>query len=98
MTVSLRFDTLTAYNAMLNGTQYALELEFLGDTMSGGVIPEGLKLQFPKVYINEPGDPEIGGPDEILVSEVSLHILEDRSSSSGYAVKALLTNDIANYD
>jgi hypothetical protein len=97
ITCSIRFDTSTAYDAMIAGTQYSLEFEYLGDTMSGSNIQEGLKLQFPKVHVNNAGDPEIGGPDEVLTSEVTFHVLEDRSSSSGYAMRALLTNDVASY-
>lgn len=88
----LRFDTTTAYSAMLNGTNYALELEFLGDTLTGSAIRRGIKFQFPKIIFAEAQDPEIGGPDEILKTEVKALVLRDTSSATGYAVRALVTN------
>ena len=98
LTMTVRFDTTTAYDAMINGTQLAAELEFLGTTLSTSIIRRGLKFQMPKLYIDDAGDPEIGGPDEILSSEITCSILKDISSTSGYAIRALVTNSVANYD
>ena len=97
LSMTVRFDTLTAYNAMLNNTQLSAELEFLGDTMSTSVIRQGLKLQMPRIYISDPGDPTIGGPDEILTAEIKAIVLRDASSASGYALRALVTNQTASY-
>lgn len=88
----IRFDTSTAYSAMINNTAFAAEFEFQGDTGTSSAIREGLKFQFPRVYISDAGDPEIGGPDEILMSDVVFKVLRDDSSAAGYAVRALLTN------
>lgn len=88
----IRFDTTTAYAAMINNTQFSAEFEFLGDTGTSSSIREGLKLQFPRVYISDAGDPEIGGPDEILTSDVMFKVLRDDTSATGYAMRALLTN------
>lgn len=97
LSASIRFDTTTAYDAMINHTQFAAEFEFQGDTISGSNIKEGIKLRFPKVYIKDAGEPEIGGPDEILVSEVTFDVLRDNSSSGGYALQAIVTNDTSDY-
>jgi len=97
LNATIRFDTTTAFDAMINETQLAVEFEFLGKTLTSSVIREGLKLQFPKVFISEAGDPEIGGPDEVLTSDVVFHVLRDDSSATGFAVRALLTNEIASY-
>jgi hypothetical protein len=94
LNLSIRFDTTTAYDAMLNATQLAAELHFQGPTLPGSSIRQGLKVQFPKVFISDSGDPEIGGPDEILKSEVSFHVLRDDSSATGYAVRSILTSNI----
>lgn len=94
-TVSMRFDTSTAFDAMINNTEFSMELEFQGDTMSTSVIKEGLKLQFPSIRIHDAGDPELGGPDEILMSEVTFQIMRDDSSATGYAIRALLTNQMS---
>lgn len=88
----LRFDTSTAYNAMLAATQYCAELEFLGDTLTGSAIRQGLKITMPKIVFAEATDPEIGGPDEVLTMDVKAHVLRDVSSSTGYAIKAFVTN------
>lgn len=88
----LRFDTTTAYSAMLAGTQFALEAEFLGDTLTTSSIRQGLKFQFPKIVLTEATDPEIGGPDEILKMSVKAVALRDTSTTTGFAIKALVTN------
>lgn len=97
VTCQIRWDTTTAIDAMLAGTKYSLELEFQGDTMAGSAVKRGIKLQMPVVYVNTAGDPEIGGPDEILTSEVVFDVLRDISSSTGYAIKALVTNLTSSY-
>jgi hypothetical protein len=93
----IRFDTTTAYAAMLNATQLSAQLEFLGPTLSGSAIRQGLKLNYPRIYVNNAGDPEIGGPDQILVSDVEFHVLRDDTTSTGYACQALVTNQKSNY-
>jgi len=96
-TVNMRFDTLTAYDGMLNNTRFAAEFEFTGNTIGTSVINEAIKFQMPNLKISAAGDPEVGGPDEFLTSEVTFTVLRDNSSASGYAVQALLTNAIASY-
>lgn len=89
---SMRFDTLTAYSAMLNESQFAAQLVFQGPTISGSAIRQQIKLNMPKIYINDAGDPEVGGPDEIIKAEVSCLVLRDDSTSTGYAVEAKVIN------
>lgn len=89
---TVRFDTTTAYDAMINETQLAAELEFLGDTLSGSILKSQFNLSMPKIFITEAGDPEIGGPDEVLQSEVSFAVLRDDSSASGYAIQGIVRN------
>jgi len=97
LSATIRFDTTTAYDAMIAETVLAAEFEFLGDTLSGSVAREGIKFRFPKVTIMEAGDPEIGGPDEILTSDVVFNVLRDASSATGYAVQAVMTSDITSF-
>lgn len=94
LSAEIRFDTTTAYDAMMSATKLAGELEFLGPTISGSVARQGLKIQFQKLYIKDAGDPEISGPDGILTSQVVFDVLRDESAT-GYAVRALVTNNIA---
>lgn len=92
----VRFDTTTAYDAMKANTQFACEFEFLGSTLTGSAIREGLKIQMPRVFIKDAGEPEISGPDEILTSDVTFSVLRELTTT-GYAVRALVTNLTASY-
>lgn len=94
---SMRFDTLTAYSAMLNESQFAAQLVFQGPTISGSAIRQQIKLNMPKIYVNDAGDPEVGGPDEIIKAEVSCLVLRDDSTSTGYAVEAKVINATQSY-
>lgn len=94
---SMRFDTLTAYNAMLNETQLAAQIFFQGPTLSGSTLRNQLTLNMPRIFILDAGDPEIGGPDEILKSEITFQVLRDDSSASGYACQAVVRNKTASY-
>lgn len=96
LSMTIRFDTTTAFDAMISATKLAGELEFLGPTISGSVARQGLLLEFQKLYIKDAGDPEISGPDGILTSVVTFDVLRDESAS-GYAVRATVTNNIANF-
>jgi hypothetical protein len=93
----IRFDTTTAYSAMLNATKLSAQLEFLGPTLTGSAIRQGIKMNYPTLYINNSGDPEIGGPDQILTSDVEFHVLRDDTTSTGYALQALVTNQKTSY-
>jgi len=97
LNVTMRFNTLTAYDAMLNETTMSGSFEFLGNTLGTSVIPRGIKFNAPKLFISEAGDPEVSGPDGILISEVTFHILRDESSAGGYALNCELTNDVSSY-
>lgn len=95
---SIRFDTTTAYAAMLAATKLSAEFEFqTPSSLTTSAVKGGVKFQFPEVYVNTAGDPEIGGPDEILQSEVTFHVLRDDTSATGYAMRALVTNLKASY-
>lgn len=93
LSMNIRFDTTTAYDAMIAATKLAGELEFLGPTISGSVARQGLLIEFQKLYIKDSGDPEISGPDGILTSQVTFDVLRDESAT-GYAVRATVTNNI----
>lgn len=97
LNMNLRFDTTTAYDAMIANTDYAVELEFTGSTLTGSNQKRGLKFQFPLVKISDGGDPEIGGPDEQLTSAVTMQVFRDCSSTGGYAMRAQVTNLTSSY-
>ena len=94
---NIRFDTTTAFDSMIAATKLSCELEFTGPTLTGSALRSGIKFQFPEVYVNTASEPEIGGPDEVLTSEVTFHVLRDDTTSTGYAMRALVTNLKANY-
>lgn len=93
----MRFDTTTAFDAMIAATQLSAQLEFLGPTFTSSAIRQGIRFNMPKLFIANAGDPQIGGPDEELMSEVEFQVLRDDSSATGYALQALVTNQKANY-
>lgn len=95
--VKMRYDTSTAFDAMVAQTQFACQLEFLGDTYTGSKLRQRLTFDMPKVYIEDAGDPEISGPDNILTSDVVFRVLRDESSVTGYALKTTVLNTKANY-
>lgn len=92
--VTMRFDTTTAYAAMVGSETLCGELYFEGSTIPSSSSRRSLKLIFNKLKINDAGDPEIGGPDETLESAVTFTVLRSESAT-GYAVKAELTNNIS---
>lgn len=94
---TLRFNTTTAYDAMLANTAFAGEFQFQGTTLSGSTLRRSLKLTMPRIKIIDAGDPEIGGPDEVLTSNVTFLVLRDNSSATGYAMRAVVRNAIASY-
>ena len=96
LTATIRFDTTTAYAAMIAGTRLAAEFEFQGATMTTSIIRQGLKMTMPYVIIADAGDPEIGGPGDPLTSDVTFIVLRD-PTTSGYAVKAVVTNATSTY-
>lgn len=97
LSVNMRFDTLTAYDAMLNGTNYTGQLLFSGDTMAGSNIARSIGFNMPRLQVKDAGDPEIGGPDGFLVSNVIFDVLKDASSSSGYALNCVVNNLVSSY-
>ncbi len=97
LTLTMRFDTTTAYDGMLADTDFAVELEFLASTITGSVIRRGMKLKYPTVKISEAGDPEIGGPDGILTSSVVFNVLRDCNTTTGYAMQMEMTNETSAY-
>ena len=94
---SMRFDTLTAYNAMLNETQLSAQIACQGPTMTGSSLRQQILINMPRIYISDSGDPEVGGPDDILKAEVTAMVLRDDSTSTGYAVQAVVRNKTTTY-
>lgn len=92
----IKFDTSTAYDAMLAGTRLSGEFQFQGDTLTGSNLREGLKITLPNLRVTDAGDPEIGGSGELLSSTVTFAVLRD-PTTSGYAVRAVVTNGTASY-
>lgn len=95
--VGMRWDTLTAYNAMLNETGLAAQMSFQGPTITGSKLPYEMRIDLPRVYIKDAGDPEVSGPDEILKSEITFMVLQDNSTTTGYACKTMTRNTTASY-
>lgn len=95
--VSMRYDTLTAYNAMLNETQLSAQMVFQGSTITGSKFPYAIQVDLPRLYVSDAGDPEIGGPDEILKADVTFTVLQANDTTTGYACKMTTRNTTASY-
>ena len=93
---TVRFDTTTAFDAMNSGTRLAAQAVFQGPTLAGSSLRQLIQLDFPCLYVANAGDPEVGGPDEILSSEIEFHVMRDKTAS-GYAVKATVRNLTSSY-
>lgn len=96
LSCQIRFDTTTAYDAMLAGTRLVGEFEFQGDTLSGSTLRESIKITMPNLRITDAGDPEIGGAGELLTSNVVFAVLRD-PTTGGYAVQAKVINKTSSY-
>lgn len=94
---SMRFDTLTAYQAMLNTTRLSAQVVCNGATYSGSKVRRSIQVDLPTIYIAEAGDPEIGGPDEILKSDITTVVVRD-PTSGGYACQVKVNNKTTNYN
>ncbi len=94
---NMRFDDLTAYNAMMAQTQLSAQLEFLGATIAGSKFPQMIRFNLPKVFIKNAGDPDVGGPDQVLKSAVEFEVLRDTTTTTGYAIQAVVRNKTATY-
>jgi hypothetical protein len=94
---SMRFNTTTAFDAMIAASALSCQLEFLGSTISGSVARRGIRFNFPRVYITNAGDPTINGPNEILTSDIEFHVMRDDSSATGYAMQALVYNTTTSF-
>jgi len=95
LSCNIRFDTTTAFDAMIAQTDLAGQFEFIAtETMTGSNLQPALTFNFQKLRVKDAGDPEIGGPDEVLVSNVVFDVLRDESAT-GYAVNAVLRNQMS---
>ncbi len=94
---TVRFDTTTAFDAMMAGTRLAAEFMFEGPTMTGSKLRESIKITLPYVLVSDAGDPEIKGPNDPLTSEIVFAVLRDGTTTTGYAVRATVINDVSSY-
>lgn len=78
--INQRFDTSTSYARFIQATQGAVELKFSGSAISSEHNNE-MTIRMPKVFLNSP-DPEIGGADELLSSEIVYDVLVDSPNTT----------------
>jgi hypothetical protein len=93
----MRFNTTTAWDAMMASTKLSVQLDFQGPTMSGSNIRQKLRVNFPVCYVNNAGEPAIGGPNEILSSDVEFHVLRQDDTTAGFAMQAVVTNQKSSF-
>jgi hypothetical protein len=94
--ITQRFDTTTAYSRFLDGTMGAVALKFVGGVVSTGASYT-CEIRLPKVYLNSP-DPEVKGPNDILMSNISFDVLVDNpSTTTGKDIGITFINGTASY-
>lgn len=93
----VRFDTTTAFAAMIASTKLAVQLDFQGPTMTSSSIRQKLRVNFPAVYITSAPEPSIGGPNEILSADVEFHVMRQDDTTAGYACQAIVTNQKSSF-
>lgn len=94
--ITQRFDTLTAWNRFIGNTQGSVELLFEGATISGDK-KYSCRMVMPKVYLNTP-DPEVSGPNDLLMSEIAFDVLVDNpSTTTGKDIAVTFINNTASY-
>jgi len=79
-TITQRFDTTTSYTRFIQATQGAVELKFTGDAITAEHNYE-MTIRLPKVFLNSP-DPELGGANELLSSQITYDVLVDSVSTT----------------
>lgn len=95
LSISMRFDTTTAYSRFINNEYGAVKLVFTGPTITGSATPYLLQIDLPKVYYKQ-AFPEIGGPSEILSMDIECDcIVDNPNTSTGYDVKFTVQNELA---
>lgn len=96
LTINQRWDTTTTYNRFIQATQGSIEFVFTGQSISAEHNNK-LTIRLPKVFQNS-SDPEIGGPDELLNSEISFDVLNDNpNTTTGKAIGVTFINAITTY-
>ena len=78
--VMQRFDTSTTWNRFIQATQGAVQLLFQGATITTGSQFECM-IRMPKVFMNTT-DPNVGGPNDLLISEINFDVLVDNPDTS----------------
>ena len=96
LTINQRWDTTTNYNRFIQATIGSVRLQFVGASITSE-HSHRLQIDMPKVYMNTP-DPEIGGPGEVLQSEITFDVIvDDDNTTTGKDIGMTLINDIASY-
>jgi hypothetical protein len=78
--ITQRFDTTTTLDRHLSATIGAAELFFTGESITAEHGYE-MRFRFPKLYQNS-ADPELGGPEDILKSEISYDVMVDSPNTT----------------
>jgi hypothetical protein len=96
LTITQRWDTTTNYARFIQATMGAAQLVFTGAQIVSGVNYKATFVM-PKLYMNSP-DPEIGGPGEVLQSEITFDVLvSDDNTTTGKDIGVTFVNNTASY-
>lgn len=94
--ITNRFDTTTTWLRFIQATQGSVELKFVGQAISAEYNNE-MTIRLPKVF-NVAGDPEIGGAEEILTTEIPFDVLlNDAGTTTGRDIGVTIKNAVTAY-
>jgi hypothetical protein len=95
--IKQRFDTTTAYSRFIANTMAAAEVVFTSNqTIFTTTSFYQMVFRFPKVVPNSP-DPELSGPNEILMQEIEFDVIVDTGTSGGREIGVTIQNNVVSY-
>lgn len=95
--ISQRFDTTSTWDAFMQHTTGAIQLDFTStDSLSSSNFPK-LTINMPKCGMKTP-DPELKSAGDIIMSDIEYDVLVDNPmTSTGYDVKFTVINGVSGY-
>ncbi len=95
--ITQRFDTMTAYNRFLQGTQGSVELFFQGDQIAATGFYDEMTIRMPKVFYDK-ADVELKDTGSILQAEIPMSVLVDSpNTTTGKDIGITFRNGTAAY-
>lgn len=95
--ITQRFDTTTAFDRFIQGTQGSIRLQFDGSSIATALAHQ-LVIDMPKVFVSNAPDPELAGPGEVITNEIEFDVVvDDPNTTTGKDIGFTIQNDVASY-